>query len=71
MITLNRCCDVCGKSIVNFEDYREVSLIKRDNWDCIVDNIWEFDLCQKCSLGIERDIRRKIKMKKVVANEAN
>lgn len=53
-------CDICEKPIKNFKDYRELSLIKRKDWDCIVSTVWEHDLCMTCALSIESEVRRRI-----------
>ncbi len=57
-----RSCDICKKAIEKFKDYRSISLISRVDWDCVVNSLWEYDLCQKCSLDIEKEIRRKGKL---------
>lgn len=60
-----RVCDMCKNPIKDFKDFRELSLIKRVDWDCVITPVWEYELCMGCALGVEQDIMRKIKLKKM------
>lgn len=57
-----RVCDLCKKAINDFTDLRELQLIKRKDYDAIVESIWDYELCMNCSLGIEKEINRRIKI---------
>jgi hypothetical protein len=58
-----RVCDICKGTIESFEELREIQLFKRESWDCVIDTIWEYELCLPCSLKIEQEIKRRIKIK--------
>jgi hypothetical protein len=40
-------------------------MYEREKTNYICETIFEFDLCLKCSLSIEKEIRRRIKIKEM------
>ncbi len=56
-----RVCDICKKVIKTFDELRQIQLFKRNSWDCVIDTIWEYDLCISCSLNIDQYIKDRIK----------
>lgn len=53
-------CDICNQPI-----YGVLCMYEREKTNYICETIFEFDLCLKCSLSIEKEIRRRIKIKEM------